>query len=297
LSRLRHRLNRAAPYVLAAPAVGFVAFGCLYPTLLAGRLALYDWSLGVPWSQAAWVGAGNLLAALGDPAVRSSFAVSILFAVLVVTLEMVLGTALALALERPARFMGLFRTVFIMPMMIAPIVVGLVWRYVFDTQFGVANQLLGLLGIAPRTWLADPALAFAAIVVSDVWQWTPFVLIMVLAGLQNVDASALEAARIDGATPLQVIVRVKLPMIANVLVVTTLMRLIDAFRVLEVIYALTFGGPGDSTQVLPLLIYKTAFVGQQLGYASAVSVYLLVLVLALSLLVLRLSNPMREARG
>ncbi len=293
---MKAALNRLAPYVMAAPAVLVVGFGCLYPTLLAGRLGVFDWALGVPWSEAIWVGLANFAAALVDPAVHASFVVSILFAAVVVAVEMALGTALALLLERPIRGMSIFRTLFITPMMIAPIVVGMIWRYMFDTQYGAANYAISLIGIPAQTWLADPTLAFGAIVVSDVWQWTPFVIIMVLAGLQNVDQSALEAARIDGATPWQVIRRVKLPMLAPVLVVTALMRIIDAFRVLEVIYALTFGGPGNSTEVLPLLIYKTAFVGQRLGYASAISVYLLLLVVALSLAVLAISNPMKDAR-
>ena len=293
---MKAALNRMAPYVLVAPAILVVGFGCLYPTLLAARLGFFDWALGVPWSEAAWVGLGNFATALTDPAVHASFAVSIVFAGVVVAIEMTLGTALALLLERPIRGMSVFRTLFITPMMIAPIVVGLIWRYLFDTQFGLANYAISLVGIPAQTWLADPVLAFGAIVVSDVWQWTPFVIIMVLAGLQNIDQSALEAARVDGATRWQVVRRVKLPMLAPVLVVTALMRIIDAFRVLEVIYALTFGGPGNSTEVLPLLIYKTAFVGQQLGYASAISVFLLLLMVVLSLGVLSLSNPMKDAR-
>ena len=293
---MKAALNRLAPYVMVAPAVMVIGFGCLYPTLLAGRLGFFDWTLGVDWSEASWAGVGNFAAALVDPAVHASFLVSILFAAIVVTIEMVLGTALALMLERPIRGMSVFRTLFITPMMIAPIVVGLIWRYLFDTQYGLANYAISLVGIPAQTWLADPTLAFGAIVISDVWQWTPFVIIMVLAGLQNLDNAALEAARIDGASPWQVIRRIKLPMLAPVLVITALMRVIDAFRVLEVIYALTFGGPGNSTEVLPLLIYKTAFVGQQLGYASAISVYLLILVVMLSLAALSLSNPMKDAR-
>lgn len=293
---MKHTLNRLAPYVLVAPAVLVIGFGCLYPTLFAARLGLYQWSLGDPWSEATWIGLSAFGRALRDPAVISSFGITLLFAAIVVASEMVLGTALALLLERPVRGMSLFRTIFITPMMVAPIVVGMVWRYLFDTQYGLANYLVSLVGIPMQTWLATPTLAFTAIVVSDVWQWTPFVLIMALAGLQNLDQSVLEAAQIDGATPLQVILRMKLPMLAPVLVVTALMRLIDAFRVLEVIYTLTFGGPGSTTEVLPLLIYKTAFVGQQLGYASAIAVLLLVVVFALSIATLSLFNPMKHTQ-
>ena len=206
---------------------------------------------------------------------------------------MVLGIALALALEHPVRGMAVFRTIFILPMMIAPIAVGLAWRYMFDAQFGLINALLGLFDIKAMTWLADPSLAFVAIVIADIWQWTPFVFIMMLAALASVDSAVLEAARIDGANWWQQIFLVKLPMVMHVIAITLMMRLIDAFRVLEVIYVLTFGGPGNSTEILALHIYKTAFVGQQMGVAAAVSVLLLVVVAGLSWAALRLSNPMK----
>jgi len=180
--------------------------------------------------------------------------------------------------------------------MIAPIVVGLSWRYLFDTQYGPINFLIGLVGIPPQAWLADPTLAFAAIVVSDVWQWTPFVIIMVLAGLQTIDHSVIEATWIDGCSLWQTILLVKLPLILPIIMVTLLMRLIDAFRVLEVIYILTFGGPGDSTEILTIHLYKSAFVSQKLGYASAIAVLLLVVVLGLSYAALSLSNPLRRRR-
>jgi multiple sugar transport system permease protein len=179
-------------------------------------------------------------------------------------------------------------------MMIAPIAVGLTWRYLFDAQFGLLNALIALFGAAPIGWLAQENTAFIAIIIADIWQWTPFVFIMMIAALANVDGAVLEAARVDGANWWQATFRVKLPMVMNVIAITLLMRLIDAFRVLEVIYILTFGGPGDSTEILSLHIYKTAFVGQRLGTAAAISVLLLLVVASLSWFALRLSNPLKD---
>jgi multiple sugar transport system permease protein len=139
-------------------------------------------------------------------------------------------------------------------------------------------------------------LAFTAIIIADIWQWTPFVFIMMIAALANVDSSVMEAAKIDGATWWQSTWLVKLPMIRDVIVITLLMRLIDAFRVLEVIYILTFGGPGDSTEILSLHIYKTAFISQRLGSAAAISVMLLLVVALLSWWALRLSNPLKDKK-
>ena len=284
---------RWVPVLYLGPAVLVMAAACLYPVVVAFQLAGYDWSLGTPWDSARWVGAQNFVSAFTNPRVWSSLLTTLLFAAVCVSAEMVLGIALALALEHPVRGLAFFRTLFILPMMIAPIAVGLAWRYMFDAQFGLINAVLKLVGLVPQTWLADPTLAFAAIVVADIWQWTPFVFIMMIAALAGVDSSVMEAARIDGARWWQQTMRVKLPMVMHVIAITLMMRLIDAFRVLEVVYVLTFGGPGDSTEILALHIYKTAFVGQQLGVAAAVSVLLLLVVALLSWGALRLSNPMK----
>lgn len=287
------RTARWVPVLYLGPAVLVMAAACLYPVLVAFQLAGYDWSLGTPWDSARWVGWNNFAIAFGNSRMWSSLLTTLLFAAVCVSAEMVLGIALALALEHPVRGMAFFRTLFILPMMIAPIAVGLAWRYMFDAQFGLINALLKAVGLSPQLWLADPTLAFIAIVIADIWQWTPFVFIMMIAALAGVDNSVIEAARIDGARWWQQTMRVKLPMVMHVIAITLMMRLIDAFRVLEVVYVLTFGGPGDSTEILSLHIYKTAFVGQQLGVAAAVSVLLLVVVALLSWGALRLSNPMK----
>lgn len=290
------RNSRWASALFVGPAVLVMAAACLYPVLSAFQLSLFDWSMGTPWSSARWVGLDNFVSAFSNPRVWSSLWTTLMFAAVCVSAEMALGIGLALALEHPVRGMAFFRTLFILPMMIAPIAVGLTWRYLFDAQFGLINAVLALFGISAKIWLADPALAFVSIVIADIWQWTPFVFIMIIAALANVDSAVIEASRIDGARWWQMTFLVKLPMIMHVIAITLMMRLIDAFRVLEVIYVLTFGGPGDSTEILSLHIYKTAFVGQQLGVAGAVSVLLLVVVALLSWAALRLSNPLKDAR-
>jgi multiple sugar transport system permease protein len=288
------RIPAWVPALYVGPAVLVMAAACLYPVLSAFQLGFYDWSMGTPWASARWVGWDSFVSAFANPRVWSSLGTTLLFAAICVSAEMVLGTALALALEHPVRGMAVFRTLFILPMMIAPIAVGLAWRYLFDAQFGLINAVLALLGVGARTWLADPTLAFVAIVIADIWQWTPFVFIMMIAALANVDGAVIEASRIDGARWWQMTFLVKLPMVMHVVAITLMTRLIDAFRVLEVVYVLTFGGPGDATEILALHIYKTAFVGQQLGVAAAISVLLLAVVAVLSWGALRLSNPMKR---
>ena len=288
------RVSRWTLAIYLGPAVLVMAAACLYPVLTAFQLAGFKWEMGTPWNSAQWVGLDNFISAFGNEQVWSSLWTTLLFAGVCVAAEMVLGIALALALEHPVRGLAIFRTIFILPMMIAPIAVGLAWRYMFDAQFGLINAVLALFNIKAMAWLADPTLAFMAIVIADIWQWTPFVFIMMLAALASVDGAVLEAARMDGANLWQQIFWVKLPMVMHVIAITLMMRLIDAFRVLEVVYVLTFGGPGNSTEILALHIYKTAFVGQQMGVAAAVSVLLLVVVASLSWAALRLSNPMKD---
>lgn len=287
------RLARLVPYAYIAPALAIMLAALVLPIVDAARLGFYDWGMGTPWSSAKWIGWEAFADVLNSRTAWISMGVTLAFVAAAVSAEMVLGVALALFLEKPVRGMRAFRTIFVLPMMIAPICVGLVWRYIFDAQFGPLNHFTGLFGLAPQAWLAEPGLAFAAMVATDIWQWTPFVFIMVLAALQGMDGSVIEAARIDGASAWQQIWRVKLPIIRPILIVTLLMRMIDGFRGLEVIYVMTFGGPGQSTELFSLHIYKAAFVSQKLGYASALSVLLLAVVTVLAVSVLLMANPLR----
>ena len=289
------QLARLTPYVYILPAVLVMAIGLAYPIAEAARLSFYDWGMGTDWSTARWVGLEAFGEMLRAPQVWTSMGVTFAFVVIAVSCEMVLGVALALFLEQPVRGMRFFRTIFVLPMMIAPICVGLIWRYLFDANFGPINQWLSVFGMAPRAWLADPGLAFGAMVITDIWQWTPFVLIMVLAGLQGLDHSVIEAARIDGATWWQQITRIKLPILKPILIVTLLMRMLDGFRGLEVVYVMTFGGPGQSTELFSLHIYKAAFISQKLGYSAALSILLLVIVTVLSLGILMIANPLKAS--
>jgi len=180
--------------------------------------------------------------------------------------------------------------------MIAPIVVGLMWRYMYHPTVGIFNRTLKEWGFEPVPWLSDGTWSFVAVVIADVWQWTPFIFILSLAALQSLPQSALEAAEIDGAGGWQKIVYIKLPLMMPVLIVALLLRLIDAFKVLEVILVMTNGGPGLSTEILSLRIYRTAQEFQELGVAAAMSNYLLILLMILTLGMFMYNRAM-EARA
>ncbi len=286
--------RKASPYLFILPAVLVMVAGLLYPVIEAFHLAFYDWDIGQDFDDAPNVGLSHFARMVADEDVWESISVTLRFGFWTITIEMILGVALALLLEKPIRGASIFRTIFILPLMVSPVVVGLIWRYLYDARIGWINYYLAYFGIEPQVWLGDAELAFFAIVFTDIWQWTPFIFIIVIAGLQALPSEVVEASRIDGANWWQQIFLVKLPMIRSILLIALLMRLIDIFRGMEVMYIMTGGGPGRATELLSLHIYNRAFDAQQLGYASAISVLLIVIVFALSFAILVMGNPMKD---
>lgn len=275
--------NRTIPYLFLAPAAVVLAVALIYPVGYMIWASFLNWNPSQRIGEAEFVRLANYAKLLSDAQFRESFGVTLSFAAVVVSVELVLGVGLALVLERELRGMTVLRTLFILPMMIAPIVVGLMWRYMYHPTVGTFNRTLTALGLDPVPWLSDPGWAFVSVVIADIWQWTPFIFILSLAALQSMPRSAMEAARIDGATDFQTVLYIKLPLMLPVLVVTALLRLIDAFKVLEVILVMTNGGPGLSTEILSLRIARTASEFRELGSAAAMSNLLLVLLMILTL--------------
>lgn len=278
------KLNRLSPYLFLAPAFLVMVLALLYPLGYMIYGSFRDWNPSQTLSESTFVGLKNYYTLWHDPNFRESVVVTLKFAISVVTIEMFIGVGLALLLDRNLRGMSLLRTLFILPMMIAPVVVGLIWKYMYHPTLGVFNDTLRALGLEPVEWLSQHALL--SIIIADIWQWTPFIFILALAALQSLPRSALEAARIDGATDWQQIIHIKLPLMMPVLIVTCLLRLIDAFKVLEVILVMTAGGPGLTTEILALRISRTATEFRELGVAAAMSNYLLMMLLLLTVLML-----------
>jgi multiple sugar transport system permease protein len=275
-------LQKATPYFFLTPAILILVLVLLYPVLYGLRLSLYDWTLRDISKAPVWYGLGNYFELVKNPFFRTSVMVTLKFTSVVVAAEVFLGLVLALLLEERMKGIRLFRTIFVLPIMIAPVVVGVIWRFLYDPSFGLINYLLGKVGIAPKLWLADPSIALWSIIITDIWQWTPFVFLLLLAALQGVPRELLEAAYVDGANYWQNLFLVKLPLIKALIGLTAALRLIDAFRGLVVMYIMTFGGPGMSTEILSLHLYKTAFTSQRLGLASAIGVILLGIILAIT---------------
>lgn len=205
---------------------------------------------------------------------------TVLFVVVSVSLEMVLGFLLALLISGVRRGKGLVRTLMILPILVPPVAIGSMWALLYNYDFGIINQTLGLVGIGPVGWLSNPDLALWSVVIVDVWHWTPLVFLILFAGIEGLPRETIEAARVDGATTVQVVRRVILPLMYPAIAVAFVFRSILAFKVFDQIFLLTSGGPGTATEVVSLRLYHVYFGQNELGYGALLSVVVILAVLA-----------------
>lgn len=276
---------RLFPYWFLAPAVALLLGLTVYPLFYIVRLSLYRMS---PAGET-FVGADNFLRLARDPLFFQSLGQTLILTVGALALEFGLGLGLALLLDSQIRGRNLWRSLLLLPMILPPVVVGVIWRLIYNPNFGVLNGALQLAGVdtSRLTWLADPSVALVAVMVVDVWEWTPFVFLILLAGLQAIPEEPYEAARIDGASAWQTFRHVTLPLLAPAILVALLLRTMDLLRIFDQVFILTQGGPGFATETTSLYIYKTAFRFFDFGYAAAMSLLLLVGTLIASRLYLR----------
>jgi multiple sugar transport system permease protein len=243
-----------------------------------------------------FVGFQNYVRVLGEEAFWNSFQVSLAFTALCVVLHVVLGLGLALLLNRIKFAAALLRVLFLTPWMIAPAIGATIWLWLLEPQFGVLNYLLQFAGIisGPKAWLGEPATAFSSVVAVDVWRGVPFIMLLMLAGLQTIPEEQYEAAALDGANTWQSFRFVTLPNLRYILVVASTLDIINTVRHFDIIAVMTGGGPVGSTEVLPALIYNAAFRANRFGEAAATGVMLLVVMLVFSILYFGLTRPDRE---
>jgi multiple sugar transport system permease protein len=230
---------------------------------------------------AEFIGFANIQHLLSDPRVWSALKTTLLYAGIAVPLSFVLGLCIALLLNNEFPGVRLIRGLCLVPLMVMPVAVGLTFQMLFNYQYGLFNWVLvGLLHLPRLQWLSDPSLAFVSVVILDLWQHTPFVIMVLLAGLRSVPPEPIEAARVDGASAWQTFVHVILPILRPLILVVLLLRFIGAFKLFDEIYALTQAGPGQATETLAYYVYVLGFQAFDLGYASTVS-YLLLVALAI----------------
>jgi ABC-type sugar transport system permease subunit len=271
------------------PALLTILLVALFPLVWTVWESLHLHDLRMPWLGRPFVGLANYVDAIGDPRFRGALWHTLFFAATSVSLELIIGLWFALALNRTFRGRGLVRAAVLVPWAIPTVVSALLWRFMFEGQTGIVNAGLIDLGIVrePVVWLIHPRLAWVPVILADVWKTTPFVALLLLAGLQNIDASLYEAARIDGASAWRQFRYVTLPLLKPALLVALIFRTLDAFRVFDLVYALTGGGPGTSTEPIALYTFNALLQNLQFGYGSALSVIVFVVTFSLALVYIR----------
>ena len=289
------RLRLAAvPYLLLLPAMLALAAISLYPTIDGVDASLHRFRYGLDQG---FTGLDNFSIIYADPTFWRAILTTTLFVVVAVAIETLLGLLLALIVARELRFAGLIRVTLILPMTIAPVVVGVIWRLLYASDIGVVNPLFELFGFEAPNVLAHPMTAFFGLVVVDVWEWTPLLFLIILAGLHSLPQDPIEAARVDGASRLQTFFHHTLPLLKPVLLVGVVLRTIDAVGTFDQIYVLTKGGPGTATQLISIYAYNTAFLFNQYGRAMAMLISLLaclLLLMAVAVNLMRRSGEIGE---
>jgi multiple sugar transport system permease protein len=277
--------ERVLPYLLIAPTVAVLLALSIYPLVYSVKVSLQTGAgAGARWSLqnfARLMWDGFFLDALGH---------TLVYALVALTFEFLLGLGLAVLLNREMRGRGWFRAALLVPLMLPPVVAGVVWRLMLNPNFGAINGTLKGLGINADslTWTASPKLALASVILVDIWQWTPFMFLVLLAGLQAIPQEPSEAARVDGASAWQTFTHITLPLLKPAILIALLLRTMDLLRVFDQIFILTEGGPGFATETVSLYIYRTAFRFGDFGYAAAMSFVLLALTNVISAIYIRL---------
>lgn len=273
------RRKKLLQWALLAPTVVFGLAMTILPLGYSVLTSLQDFRLGQP---PGFVGFRNYQNLLHDAAFRDSLGTTLLFTVAATGIEFVLGLMLALLLKEEFSFQGIVRSSLMIPMVIAPVVVGIIWRLLYGADVGLFSFAVQRLTGHSLSVLSSTTLALPALILVDIWEWTPFMFLILLAGIQSLPQEPFEAARVDGGSPWSIFFRLTLPMLKPVIVVALLIRALDAVTVFDQVFVLTQGGPGTATEVVTLMIYKTAFRFSQFGYGASMAIALLVLVMFLS---------------
>lgn len=264
--------ERNIHFLLPLPTVLLLLLFVVYPTVTAIQFSFQHIDITAEGLIQKFIGVQNYTRAFHDSLIANSAKITLQWIIVVTTVEMLLGLGLALLVSSGIRLRGLAISLLIIPIVLPPVSVSIAWRFSYQEQFGVYNFLLSLVGLDPVRWLSDRKIALFSVMAADIWQATPFVFLLMLAGLQSMPSDPFEAAAIDGATPWQVFRTITLPLLRPTLLVVVLLRTIDAARIFDKIYVMTNGGgPGTATETLTMGIYKMAFIQFDFGYAAALS--------------------------
>ncbi|MBE2240164.1 MAG: sugar ABC transporter permease [Caldilineaceae bacterium] len=292
----RQRSEWRDGYMLVAPALILFVLLVVYPMFNTIYLSFFNY--GLTDARIRFIGANNFIELMGDEVFWRALRNNLTILIVSVIVQVGVGLILAALIDRGIRWgKSIARTLNFVPVVMSAVAVAILWQLIYDPTVGLANRFVSLIGLDPPSqgWLGDPRIVIYSILVVACWQYTGYVMIIILAGMQSVSQELYEAAAIDGATEIQKFFSITLPSIRNVNIAVILITMIGAVKVFDLVYILTRGGPANASQVMGTYIYYNAFTVNRAGYASAISVVLLVFALILGFLQLRLSVRPREA--
>lgn len=286
-SSLRVWMRRIEPAFYITPAFLVLIIILIYPLGYSLWLSFHQWTLRTFKQGIPWIGLQNYQQLFTSPEFFNSLKITFTFVILAIAIEFILGMGLALLLNHDLKAKGLIRSFILLPMMCTNVVIGLTWRLLYNYEFGIINYYLNQLGLHSVEWLSSPKMALTSVIIVDVWNTTSFVALMLLAGLQSLPEEPFEAARIDGANAVQTFFYLTLPLLRQTILVALLWRFIDTFRIFDVVYLLTAGGPARATETVSIYVYRYGFQSFNLGFASAASYVMIVIMLVLAAILTR----------
>lgn len=276
----------AIMFAMLMPAVIAVFVISIIPLVYAFYLSFQNYILTKP-QDAYFSGLKNYVKVFTDASILHSIVITFVYTFLTVILSLLCGVALASLINNVSKGKTFFRITIFTPMMFSAIVVGVIWRFLFNNEMGVLNYFVQAIGLDRVNWLGNGTTAMVSILIADVWEWSSYTFILALASMEAMNPEPIEAATIDGANSMQIFFRVKLPVMIPVLEVAAVFRFIWAFRSFDLIYALTNGGPGTSTQTMAIEVWRLAFTQHDIGVSSALSVVMFLLLMCMSVFILR----------
>lgn len=279
-------IERNLKYIFPLPALIFVVVLMVFPVCYTFFLSFTDWSLtsGQPLRVVFF---DSFKEVLKEPRFFSALGRTFSFTLSAVIIEMVLGTCIALLLGKSFKGKGFVKTVLLLPLVATPVAVGIVWNLFYDPTIGILNFVLSKLGLPQSGWVSDAGTVMPSLVIVDVWQWTPMITLIVMAGLAGLSREPYESAMIDGASGSQILFRITLPMLMPTVLTAVILRAIDALKTYDIIYAMTGGGPGYASENLNILAFKYSFEYFRMGQSAVILVILFIVVLSFSLIVMR----------
>jgi multiple sugar transport system permease protein len=273
-----HKFFRSPAFLFLLPMLIYILIWRIFPLMYTVFLSTQSWNI-MYRRDATFYGLKNYLELAVDSRFHHALFISFFFMFVATAIEVVIGTVLAVVMDEVLRGKGILRGIILLPMFLNPVAVGTIWKILYEPSLGPLNYFVQMLGGEKVNWLGSSSTALWAILVSDIWQWSPFIFLLVLSALQGIPQTLVEAAKIDGASNFMIFRKVTLPMILGTVFVAALLRAMDAFRVFPKIYIMTGGGPGQSTESASILVMKTAFRYFEVGYGASMTIVMLILLM------------------